>query len=296
MALGRAGLGRPWLTWPLTVVAPLLVMGALLLARRDYAPSFVLRVVEGEHRATGMPPLKRQLGEYVRQAIFTSEPLLSVMRRHGLYARLTQKSPRTALETFKEDIAIDVYQNYFVEDRARNGAPRSTRLTVSFHAKDPYLALAVTRDLGKLIVEHELLSRREQALAAASSAERARDTLLTALQQRTREVVTKQSAIGASQPPDPHDQVQLVSLLGSLGSLEHQVEAAERRAATLDLNAAYERRGIGLYFEVDEEGALPPRAGQLALLLLAGGTTLVWGMPLIAIGVGAFSPHKQGAA
>jgi hypothetical protein len=64
----------------------------------------------------------------VRQAIFTSEPLLAVMRRHGLYARLMQKSPRTALENFKEDIAIDVYQHYFVEDRARGAAPRSARL------------------------------------------------------------------------------------------------------------------------------------------------------------------------
>jgi hypothetical protein len=273
-----------------------LVVGALLFGRRDYAPSFVLRVVEGEHRATGTPPLKRQLGEYVRQAIFTSEPLLAVMRRHGLYARLMQKSPRSALEAFKEDIAIDVYQNYFVEDRAQGRSPRSARLMVSFHAKDPYLALAVTRDLGKLIVEHELRARREQALAAATNAELARDTLVAALQQRTREAFSKQTAISQSQPPDPREQVQLVSLLGSLGSLEHQVEAAERRAATLDLNAAYERRGIGLYFEVVEEGALPARAGRLALLILAGGATIAFSLPLIAIGVGAFSSHKQGAA
>jgi hypothetical protein len=87
-----------------------------------------------------------------------------------------------------------------------------------------------------------------------------------------------------------------VSLLGSLGSLEHQVDAAERRAATLDLNAAYERRGICLYFEVVEEGALPPRAGRLALLLLAGGATVVFSLPLIAIGVGAFSSQERGAA
>jgi hypothetical protein len=295
LRLCRAGLRRPWLTLAPALALALLVVAVLVFGRRDYAPRFVLRVVEGDHPAAGMPPLKRQLGDYVRQAIFTSEPLLRVMRRHGLYARLLHNNPRAALEAFKEDIAIDVYQNYFVEDRAPGSAPRSARLTVSFHAKDPYLALAVTRDLGRLIVEHELVARREQALAAATNAEQARDTLLSALQRREREVFIKQRDIDRG-GPDPRLQVQLVSLLGSIGTLEHQVEAAERRAATLDLTAAYERHGIGLYFEVVEEGALPPRAGELALLLLAFGTTLAWGLPLTAVAVGAFSSNLTGAA
>ena len=295
IALCGAGLRRLRLTLPLSLAVVALVLCALVFGRRDYAPTFVLRVVEGDHRSAGMPPLRRQLGEYVRQAIFTSEPLLQVMRRHGLYARLIRTSTQSALESFKEDISVDVYQNYFVEDRAAGGAPRSARLTVSFHAKDPYLALAVTRDLGRLIVEHELAARREQALASATNAEQARDTLVAALQRRAREVFTRQNDIGGTQPPDPRLQVQLVSLLGSLGSLEHQVEAAEKRAATLDLNAAYERRGMGLYFEVVDQGALPARAGELAALLLTGVITFALGLPLIAVAVGAFSSSNRGA-
>jgi hypothetical protein len=294
IGLCRAGLGRPLFSLSLAVASTLLVVCVLIFGRRDYAPSFVLRVVEGEHPSAGMPPLKRQLGEYVRQAIFTSEPLLQLLRRHGLYGRLLRTSPRSALESFKEDISIDVYQNYFVEDRRPGGAPRTARLTVSFHAKDPQLALAVTRDLGRLIVEHELAARRAQALAAATNADQARDTLVAALQLRSREIFARQNDIGGAQPPDPRLQVQLVSLLGSLGSLEHQVEAAERRAATLDLNAAYERRGIGLYFEIVDEGALPARAGELAALLVAGAITFAFGLPLIAIGVGAFSTNQRG--
>jgi hypothetical protein len=84
--------------------------------------------------------------------------------------------------------------------------------------------------------------------------------------------------------------------LGSLGALEHQVEAAERRASTLELGAGLERGGIGLFFEVVDDGALPERSGQLQAQLLAGATTLLLGVPLIALAVGAFSSTRRGLA
>src|SRR5262249_49230562 len=152
-------------------------------------------------------------------------------------------------------------------DRAPGGAPRTARLTLSFRSKDPYLALAVTRELGQLVIQHELTTRREQALDAAASAERERDLLVGALAQRTRQIFVKQKEIG-DQKPDPRLQVELVSMLGSLGALEHQAEAAERRAATLDLAAAFERRGIGLHFEVVDEGALPAEHHRLLARVL----------------------------
>jgi hypothetical protein len=188
--LCRTGLRRPWLTLSLALSAPLLLVAFLLFGRRDYAPVFVFRVVEAERSAgKDAPPLKRQLADYVRQAVFTSEPLLALMRRHGLYTSLMRRNQRGALEAFREDITVDVYQNYFVEDRARGKGPRSARLSVSFHAKDPHLALAVTRDLGALIQRHEHAARSEQALAAASSAERARDAWVAVWQRRSADIV-----------------------------------------------------------------------------------------------------------
>jgi hypothetical protein len=293
--LCRTGLGRPWLTLTLALGAPLALVGFLLFGRRDYAPLFVFRVVEAAH-ATGSdaPPLRRQLAEYVRQAVFTSEPLLELMRRHGLYASLMRRNQRGALEAFKEDISVEVYQNYFVEERVRGKGPRSARLSVSFHAKDPNLALAVTRDLGALIEKHELAARRDQALAAASAAERARDTWVGAWQRRSADIAIKQHELGSSTSADPRRQVELIGLLGSLGALEHEVDAAERRAATLDLGAAWEKRGIGLNFEVVDDGALPGRAARFQAAVWAGATTLVCGLPLIAAAVGAFSSNKRG--
>jgi hypothetical protein len=292
--LCRAGFQRAWLTLLVTFGLGLAVTAVSAFVQRDYAPRFVLRVVEADRSRNSAPPLKRQLAEYVRQGIFTSEPLFEVMRRHGLYASLMRRSSRTALDSFKEDITVEVYQNYFVQQRTAGDVPRSARLTVSFRAKDPNLALAVTRDLGALIVRHELATRRDQALAAATSAASARDTLVSVLERRSAEVMTKQREIGKTAAPDPRLQVELVSLLGSLGAIERQVDAAEGRAATSDVRAALERRGIGLYFQVVDDGSLPGRAGQLEAELSAGGTTFLLGLPLIAMAVGAFYPVKRG--
>jgi hypothetical protein len=292
--LCRAGLRRPWLTLALGLGAPLLLVGFLLFGRRDYAPVFVFRVVETQGSAGHHgPPLKRQLADYVRQAIFTSEPLLELMRRHGLYPSLMRRNERGALEAFKEDITVDVYQNYFVEDRARGKGPRSARLSVSFHSKDPHLALAVTRDLGALIERHELAARSEQALAAASSAERARDTWVAAWQRRSADILAKRTELDRGEAGDPRAQVELIGLLGSLDALQREVEAAERRAAALRLSAAWERGGMALNFAVVDDGALPGRAARLQAAAWAGVTTLLCGLPLIAMAVGAFSPEQR---
>lgn len=292
--LCRTGFRRPWLICALVLGGSAALSLAILFGRRDYAPELVLRVVEAQHPTGNAPPLKRQLAEYVRQAIFTSGPLFELMQRHGLYPGLLRKNPHAALEAFKEDISVEVYQNYFVEHRARGDAPRSARLTVSFHSKDPHLALAVTRDLGKMIVGHELAARRDQASSAAARAARARDTWVAAWQRRSADIASKRTEIAATTPPDPQLQVELVSLLGSMPALEREVETAERRAANLELGAAWERRGIGLNFEMVDEGALPGRAARARAALWAFGSTLLCGLPLVALAVGAFSSPTRG--
>jgi len=89
-------------------------------------------------------------------------------------------------------------------------------------------------------------------------------------------------------------QVELVSLLGSLPALEREVETAERRAANLELGAAWERRGIGLNFEMVDEGALPGRAARVRAALWVFGSALLCGLPLVAVTVGAFAPSPRG--
>jgi len=295
MQLVRDGFRRPLLTLLIAAGLTSLVVGVLAFGKRDYTPSVVIRVVEADRDPANIPRLKRKLGDYVRQGVLTSEPLLELMRRHDLYPSLMRKSSRAALESFKEDIGISVYQNYFLEERAAGDAPRSARLTVSFSSQDPVQALAVTRDLGALIIRHERALRSGQALAAAGQAEQTREAMHRTLRQRTQEILTKQAEVTRDPAPDPKRQVELIGLLGSLESLEKRVEETEQLATTLQLGAALERRGIGLAFQVVDAGSLPSRAGHLQALLIVGGATFMFGLPLTAMAIGAFYP-KRGQA
>jgi hypothetical protein len=260
--------------------------------RHEYAPRFVLRVIEDDRDARNMPRPPAELATYVREAIFTSEPLFELIRRHDLYPSLMRKNPRAALDSFREDIAIDVYKNFFVEQRQPGDLPRSARLSVSYRAKDRPLALAVTRELGAVIEEHELRTRRAQADDASASANETRDLAQRAVQARSEQVLQKQAEIRGTASPDPELQVELVSLFGSLGVLEKRAHVAERRAASLDLGAAFERRGIGLRFEVVEDAELPSARAQRRLdILLASGAFLL-GLPLLTLAVGAFRTER----
>ncbi|HTA90740.1 MAG TPA: hypothetical protein VK745_14215 [Polyangiaceae bacterium] len=288
----RAGLRRRSLVLSFTVLLALVFGAAVAFAKHDYAPRFVLRVSETEREPTGSARLTGQLSEYVRQAIFTSEPLYELIRRHGLYPKLMQRNARAALDSFREDITVEAYQNYFVEDRLPKDLPRSARLAVSYHAKDPELALAVTRDLGELIVQRELSVWRKQALDAANAADFERDSAERALLDRNEQIFSTQSKLQQTTKPDPTLQVEFVGLVGSLGSLERRLLAAERRSDALDLSAAMAKHDHGLHFEVVDDASVPSGKDQFELRLLLAGTSFIVGVPLLAMAIGAFDPKR----
>ncbi|HEX3775158.1 MAG TPA: hypothetical protein VHV51_11880 [Polyangiaceae bacterium] len=291
--LFRAGLRRRWLMALGVVLLALLFVAGVFFAKRDYAPRFVMRVVETEREPAGAARMTGHIAEYVRQAIFTSEPLYELMRRHHLYPKLMRQNARAALDSFREDITVEAYQNYFVEDRLPKDLPRSARLAVSYHAKDPQVALAVTRDLGQLIVQRELELWRQQSLDVAGVADFTRDSAERALLERNQQIFSTESKL--QQRPDPKLQVKLVGLVGSLDSLERRVRAAERRSDSLDLSAAMARNGSGLEFEVVDEASVPSGKEQLELRILIAGSSFIIGVPLLAMAIGAFEP-KRGQA
>lgn len=290
--LARRGVRHPWLALTLTLVLSSACVATLIVARGYYRPRFVLRVVEADQDPHNMPRPKRQLREYVTGGIFTSQPLLTVIRTYGLYPELMEENPRAAVDEFRKDISVDVYQNYFVEDRAPGDPPRSVRVAVSYRAANRAIAQAVTRDLGNMIVEREHAIRRMLANRAARNAELARETLKDALEQRSREVLTKRHQVETSMEPNPRLQVELVGAIGSLEILERQVQAAERHSASLDLGAAREQRGIGLSFQVVDDATLPSDARRHTIELWAAGVTLLLGFPFIVLAVGAFESRR----
>jgi hypothetical protein len=285
VALFRRGMRRPlWVVCACALVAVALV-GSVSLARRTYEPRVVLRVVEADRDPSSMPELKRKLAEYVRDGVFTAEPLLEIAHRYGLYPDVHDR--HAVLDAFRRDIDVDVYQNYFVEQRSTGEAPRSARVAVSYRAGDRAKALAVTRDLGALVVARVTATREEQAQRAAAIAESAAATLNQAIGERYREAAELRAKLDKS--PEPELQVKLVSVLGSLPSLERQADSAEKRAAALDLGMAYEAHGVGLRFDVAEDASVPIWDRNSSLRVIGAACVFVLGLPLVVLGVGAAS-------
>jgi hypothetical protein len=282
------GLRRPFWTFGLTLLLAAALGGAMFLARSQFSPHIVLRVTESNADPTAMPKLKRQLGDYVQQAVFTSSPLMDIILRHKLYPKAMRVNPRAALDSFRKEIEVDVYQNYFVEERTAAQAPRSARVSIGFRSDDPEIALSVTRELGALVMNHERRIRREQAVAAADEANRAREALNAALQQRGRDVAEKRAELDAAGVANPQLQVELVSLMGSLEALALQAESAELRASQLELGAKFEGQGMGLSFDVADDASVPNPGRRGPLALLVAGIAMLFGFPLVAVGVGTF--------
>ena len=283
--LFQRGTRRPlWVVVTCALVA-LGLVGSVALARRTYEPRVVLRVVEADRDPSSMPELKRKLAEYVRDGVFTTEPLLEIAHRYDLYPGAHDR--RAILDAFRRDIDVEVYQNYFVEQRSTGEAPRSARVAVSYRAGDRTKALAVTRDLGALVVARVTASREQQAERAAASAESAAAKLQEALGERYREAAELRAKLDAQ--AEPELQVKLVSVLGSLPGLERQADNAERRAASLDLGMAYEAHGIGLRFDVAEDASVPVWDRNSSLRILGAACVFVLGLPLVVLGVGAAS-------
>lgn len=286
------GLRRPlWVGLGSLGLAAALAVSATF-STRSYTPRVVLRVIEANRDPSSMPELKRRLGDYVREGVLTSEPLLDLIHRYHLYPKLAAQSPRRAVEAFRRDTDVDVYQNYFVEQRSLGEAPRSARVAVSYRSGDRETALAVTRDLGALVVVRMTAEREAQARRASAAAQVGAQTLEQALVARLTEISNKQHELREQHDADPRTQVELVSLLGSVPALELQVDAAEQRAAALDLGADFEARGIGLRFDVAEDADAPlfDRHSRLRLIGLAG--AFVLGLPLVLLTVGAFNTAR----
>jgi hypothetical protein len=287
-----AGVERKLVALTAAALCAALVAGAVVWMKYSYAPQYVLRVVEADRDPTDVPRPYEQLAEYVREAVFTSEPLLDVMSRHALYPALFRKNQQAALESFREDIDVDVRQNYFVEERSTGAAPRSVLLFLSYRNADPAVAVDVTRELGGLVIAHEQATREREATRAADLAKARVDDARKALAIRRAAVASMRSDMDRGGEAGFERRIALIGLLGSIPALERRQDERERRAASLALGAALERRGIGTLFEVVNDAVLPAAAGLKNTRSFAAGATLVFGLPLLAMAIGALAPRK----
>ncbi len=274
-----------------TLVVAALLTGVVVARRARSAPPvrarIVFRVTEGDLDVGTAPRPNRELRAFVNEVAFSNQHLAELARRRGLYAHELKRSPVDAAESFRDDIDVDVWRNYFLEGRANDDPARSARISISYRSRDPHEAYEVVQDLGRLVVEANQSGRvataRAAAEAAAAAVEAERDEQLA----RRRALTASRLRAGAR--PSPSQRLELDDLRAAVEADEERLAAREQRRAQLDLRVGIEERALGVQYQIADAGRPPSRARSRTVELLLLGTSLFAALlPLVAIAFGAF--------
>ncbi|MBK6849900.1 MAG: hypothetical protein IPG96_20960 [Proteobacteria bacterium] len=293
----RAAL-RPWTILLLSLVAAGGAVVRQAMERGRYQASLTFRVLEHTQGAHGeeRPVTKRRLRDYVRDGIFTRSRCRQLVQRLGLFPELQQLSVHRAVEALRNDLEIEVFQNYFLKEDLDTSSPRSARLRITFSYYDVGQAERTVRALGHIIVAHEAEARAEvadQLARTTSAAERRAAEKVDALRHQRAAAQYELSQASAAQSP---------GRLVELAQLERTIAASEARLERLgddrsvgDLRARLERRGLLLHFDLVDWSRSPAQALSRNLrLTLVGVFCLLFLLPIVGLAVAAFDTRVHG--
>lgn len=288
--LKRRALARPLKPLALALMLTAALVGMRARKQRVFSSRVVFRVTEGDLDATTAPRPAKALREYVYDVCFSTTRLIELMKLHDLYPQALKRDPLLAAETMRDDIEVDVWRNYFVDDRTSLDAGRSARLAISYSAKQPALALEVARELGKLVAEVESKTRIQWA---ADAAERAQHEATAVRDQVTRSqtrIVAAEMALRRALPP--HDallRMELESLRKNLPVLERKAKEQQAAATDFRLRASMEKMNLGLSFEIVDPGTIAkPGLSRPRELILFGVLGFLVFLPLAGMFAAAY--------
>lgn len=168
--LKRRARARIKLTVGLAVLA---TVGALWFMGRRVSPAetrILIRVSESPLLRQDSPLPSGELADYLWDVAFSRQNLDAIIEKHDLYPLAQARGPQFVLETLRDDLDLDVYRNYFLNQRGINDASRTARIVVKYAHKDPETSIRVARDLADLIVATETTRRTRSSLDLAGLA------------------------------------------------------------------------------------------------------------------------------
>jgi len=288
---------RPRLRW--LIVAAVLAAASYparrLTAKHIYDAQLVLRIVEADKELTQEVRPPQEYFAFIWGVFLSGPNLKKVIARHQIYADKWAKDPQVAVEAMRNDLDVVVWRNYFVESYSDDDEARSARVSITWHFRDPEIALAVVQDLADVIMESQTESRRQVFAAAQKDVDEAAEGELDRLVAMRRAIELRK--LEAARAPKERQ----AALLVQLSELQFEARAIEKRVETLgntrtrlELTAAWERQRSGIRFEMVEPGVVVPQklAGPIATALT---TVVVFGLAILLGGllVGAFESRVR---
>ncbi len=291
--LFRRARHRPRTVILLTVLAALLMVARSARREVSYGARVKLLVTESvqeadsrELRSGSRIYSSDNLREFIVNAAFTDGKVLEVLKKADYRVRDIENNPRLVLQSFREDVEVDVYRNHFVEEP--EGAPRTASISIGYRVNDPDMALAVTRALGDLVVERDSAYRKQAYDAARSMASHE----LKLIKDRIDEVDAQKAEHKARADLEPlrikrsNNYYMMKKAEDELLALSYALSAARDRFQELKMmdNAG----SMGLRFERIDWGAAEVRVDKKVAVARFGVIMLLLAFPFVAMAVGGF--------
>jgi len=278
------------------VVLALLVGGAFAAWRATHRPrpwaTVVLSVTEGDLDPTTAPRPQRQLRHYVEDVIFSRPNLLAIAKQNQLVsAERLATDPLRAYDNVRDDIEVEVYRNYFLEDRGERSAARSARIVIRYCNKDRDVAMTVANMLAQLLIERESESRRDEAKQALEMARMGVSELSADIEAKRKELYL--SELEANRPGQPRDVAMRATVAASrlrseIVALDGRLTIVRKEANDLELRSAIERGQLGLVFQlVDTRRDPAPPSRRAPMLIVSGFAVALFALPFCGLFLGA---------
>lgn len=287
MARARSLVGR--------ILLVTLVLAAGITANRarkprTYVGRVTLLVTESTLDERSRMRVPRHLRSFVMLTMLSRRRLAEVVEENKLWTTLGTDMA-TRITKLREGIEVDVEGNYFLWEREPGGPPRTARVVIEFSAPVESVAAAVSRDLGRVVMDEMTFQRGEMLAEAARDSEAAAKEL--------REILdAKHTALARAQVlalTDASYQLRVTALAGEIDQLNGRLEQVDHLRTEVGMLSLAENTGAGLYVRPVLEqvrgrggstpGSLATTFGILSALLL----------PLVALFLGVFDRRLHAA-
>jgi succinoglycan biosynthesis transport protein ExoP len=107
--------------------------------------------------------------QVISQRVMTTQNLLGLIDRYGLYPKIRQREPREALlKRMREDIGMKMISADVIDPRSGRPTQATIAFSVSYQSRTPDLALKVANELTTLYLNENLNSRTQLSQQTAS--------------------------------------------------------------------------------------------------------------------------------
>lgn len=287
--LVRRGRKKAWIAVLMTLVLVGAIVARQTRSERRYPARVVLGVTENAGSEESPVHSSAELKNYVFYAVFTDSTLMKVIEKHHYNDRMLAKQPRVVLEDFRDAVEVDVAKNEFAAPRLP-GETRSALVSVELWLPDPAQAIAITRELGDLVVQRDQENQHERIKLERGVAASGVSIVQNEIDRMSRELAAANVEMEDATPARRAElSVTVDNLNRSLLAANSRLDNALKRRRTFDEIGASGDTSVALKWDRVDWGVAAKKVNErMSLIQVAIGSLLVV-FPLLLLGVGAFN-------